>query len=187
MGLLHFLKKGNQSKAEKHPTRTEKDRWPSAYEIADQLGLRGYQFQYFDVCQNIWKTRVPRSGQASTLQGEMLRQAEKLRNEARDNGNLNWDDDFSWFCDFLKETFKESGVFEQDQLNQLLTVLETIKKTGEYAADFNTGHIPEEEVDPDKIAYVEDDLYNFIEDGIALFSMKNPEDIPYEENEFIHR
>lgn len=42
----------------------------------------------------MWKNLVPKSGQADILQGEMLRQAEKLRKEACQNGNINWDDNF---------------------------------------------------------------------------------------------
>lgn len=35
------------------------------------------------------------------MQGELLREIEKIRCEAQDNGNINWDDDYSYFCDFI--------------------------------------------------------------------------------------
>ncbi len=54
------------------------------------------------VCRWVWQNLVPRQGQASTLQAELLRAIEKLRNEAMDNGNINWDSDFVKFVDLLE-------------------------------------------------------------------------------------
>jgi hypothetical protein len=42
--------------------------------------------------KRIWKTCIPPSGKATTVQGELLRAVEKLRDEAQRNGNANWDD-----------------------------------------------------------------------------------------------
>ncbi len=39
-----------------------------------------------------------------------MRQIEKLRNEACDNGNINWDDNFSWFCDFIGDTLNNANI-----------------------------------------------------------------------------
>lgn len=50
-----------------------------------------YNQKYFDECKYIWANYVPKSGQAQNLQGELLREIEKLRCEAQDNGNMNWD------------------------------------------------------------------------------------------------
>jgi hypothetical protein len=48
------------------------------------------QVLYFEEAQDIWKNFVPPSGQAATVQGELLRAIEKLRDEAMRNGNGNW-------------------------------------------------------------------------------------------------
>ena len=48
-----------------------------------------YEQQYFDECKYIWKNYVPQAGQAHNLQGELLREMEKIRCEAQDNGNIN--------------------------------------------------------------------------------------------------
>ena len=50
-----------------------------------------YEQQYFDECKYIWKNYVPQAGQADKLQGELLREIEKIRCEAQDNENINWD------------------------------------------------------------------------------------------------
>lgn len=72
--------------------------WESAYAVVNKLGLRGYKPKYFKECKRIWKKLVPKQGQADTVQGELLREVEKLRHEAWNNGNINWDDNFAWFC-----------------------------------------------------------------------------------------
>ena len=68
--------------------------WKSPLDAVNELGILGYEMKHFDICKLLWKTKVPRHGQADNVQGEMLRQAEKLRNEARDNGNMNWDSNY---------------------------------------------------------------------------------------------
>jgi hypothetical protein len=45
--------------------------------------------RYLDEAGAIWKTKVPPSGQADTIEGELLRAVEKLRWEAQGNGNIN--------------------------------------------------------------------------------------------------
>jgi ankyrin repeat protein len=45
---------------------------------------------YLETAKTIWKKLVPKSGQADTIQGELLRAIEKLRDEAQRNGNINY-------------------------------------------------------------------------------------------------
>jgi hypothetical protein len=40
----------------------------------------------------LWERLVPRSGQADTVQGELIRVTGRLTDEAHRNGNTNWDD-----------------------------------------------------------------------------------------------
>lgn len=140
--------------------------------------IKGYKMQHFDVCKDLWKSKVPSSGQADAVQGELLRQIEKLRNEACDNGNINWDSDFSYFCRFIGETLHKANIFEPEKLSLLQAALNHILECGEYARKFNDGNIAEDAVNPDMIAYTKDDLYDFISDAIAEFALNNPNDIP---------
>ncbi len=57
-----------------------------------------------DIAKWVWRNLVPKSGQCNTVQGELLRAVEKLRWEAQNNGNINWDDGFASFIDFLETT-----------------------------------------------------------------------------------
>lgn len=47
--------------------------------------------------------------------------------------------------------------------------------------------IPEDEVDADRIAYTEDNLYDIIADAIGLLQIKTPEPIPFKLNGKIKR
>jgi len=67
-----------------------------------------------DVARWIWHNLVPESGQASSLQGELLRAVEKLRWEAQSNGNINWDDQFEMFLDFLDDHLQREPRFSSD-------------------------------------------------------------------------
>lgn len=69
----------------------------------DKLINQEYTEKYLEECKDIWKNFVPDSGQSDVLQGELLRMVEKLRWEAQNNGNINWNEDFEYFC-FILET-----------------------------------------------------------------------------------
>ena len=75
-------------------------------EKIQEIKKEKYEWKYFKECKEVWEKYVPRNGQSEVLQGEMLRQIEKIRLEAQENGNRNWDEDFTYFCDFLISTTK---------------------------------------------------------------------------------
>jgi hypothetical protein len=62
---------------------------------------------YHEHCKLIWKRDVPSRGASSTVQGELLRATEKLRDEAHRNGNENWSEDFESLLTFLETQFHE--------------------------------------------------------------------------------
>jgi hypothetical protein len=68
--------------------------------------------KYFREASALWKTYVPSSGQADTVQGELVRAVEKLRDEAQRNGTLNWDVGHEILATFLRDTLLGSGVFD---------------------------------------------------------------------------
>ncbi|MDE5698599.1 MAG: hypothetical protein K2I96_14510 [Lachnospiraceae bacterium] len=152
----------------------------SMYTVVKRLGIRNYRPSHSDTCRRIWKELVSKSGQADSLQGELLRQAEKLRHEAINHGNLNWDNHFEWFCNFISRTLKNSNLFEEKQMKTIEGALNYIKECGMYAYQYNTGKISEDDVNPMLFAYTDDDIYDYIEDAIALFAEANPKKITYD-------
>lgn len=113
--------------------------------------------KYFEEAKFIWKNYVPKSGQADTVQGELLRAIEKLRYEAQDNGNINWDDRFEMFCDYIWSTLSSWGQFNVEILTEIQNDLDRIR---DYANP-----------------YVKDDLYDRVTDYIMEWYLENKEPI----------
>ena len=112
---------------------------------------------------------------------------EKIRCEAQDNGNINWDDDYSYFCDFISERLCEQPIFTAAEKDEVILIMSYLKKCGIYAQKFNCEEIPEDDVDIEKTAYVRDNLYDIICDKIGKLYKENPDFIPYERNNNIKR
>lgn len=145
---------------------------------------KDYKPKYFNECKDIWKNYVPKDGQADNLQGELLREIEKIRYEAQDNGNINWDDDYSYFCDFISKRLSEQSIFSEPEKEEITVIMSYIKECGIYAQKFNSG---KSLFSPKKMAYVEDNLYDIIGDKIGQLHKVYGKPIPYEKNENIKR
>ena len=153
----------------------------------EEMMSKDYEQKYFNECKYIWKNYVPKEGQANNLQGELLREIEKIRIEAQDNGNVNWDDDYSYFCDFISERLTEQSIFSAVEKEEIIIIMSYIKECGIYAQKFNSGKIAKNNVDIERIAYVNDNLYDIICDKIGLLHKENIKPIQYEKNDNIKR
>lgn len=107
--------------------------------------------KYFEEAKNIWKNYVPKSGQSEIVEGELIRAIEKLRYEAQNNGNGNWDEGFELFCQYIWDILNDDKVFEKDVLHEIRTDIDTI----------NNSDVP----------YFEDDLYDRITDHVIEWSI----------------
>ncbi len=146
--------------------------------------------KYLEECKYIWKNLVPESGQANSLQGELLRQIEKLRYEAQNNGNINWDADFAYFCDFLTATLGGSEALSPAEKSDVSDALIKIKKAGQTAYRYNNGEISDEELMEEyncELAYIDNDAYDLVCDAIVAFYRQNQQPIPYAANPDIYR
>ena len=77
----------------------------------------------FDDAKHIWRTYVPRSGQADTVQGELLRAVEKLRDEAIRNGNGNWDEGFEALLRYLEERLLDPTIYSDSTIEGTRRIL----------------------------------------------------------------
>ena len=148
MDLLRFLKK------------RKKD---ATSELLLQMMQKPYEMQHPEACKEIWSQYVPARGQAQVLQGELLRALEKLRWEAQNNGNINWDEDFVYLCSFIRDTLCSMDLFSQDDKQKIAAIM-----------DYFQHHAEE--------AYTEDNLYDVIADYIAQLYIQHPEPIRHEIN-----
>lgn len=74
---------------------------------------------YFETARQLWTNFVPKSGQAATVQGELIRASERLDHEIRDNGKINWNRQFVLLGTFLKETLLQSRIFPAEVRREL--------------------------------------------------------------------
>ena len=128
-----------------------------------------------DIARWIWKTLVPKSGQASYVQAEALRAIEKLRWEAQNNGNINWDDRFEMFVDFLETTLIAQACFSNE-------TKESIRQDLDRLRHFLTPNDLTDESQVQYLPYVDDDLYERLTDHLMSFCRNHPQLIPYAAN-----
>ncbi|MBM9548750.1 hypothetical protein JWG40_17120 [Leptospira sp. 201903074] len=78
--------------------------------------------KYFEDAKLIWKEFVPKNGQANTVQGELLRAVEKLRDESQrngnGNGNGNWDDGFEILIRYLNDHLIDTKIYSKEILDK---------------------------------------------------------------------
>lgn len=138
--------------------------------------------KYAKECTYIMKHLIPESGQANSLQGELLRECEKLRYEAQVNGNVNWWDKwFEYFCDHISKTLCEQSFFSAEEKQEFTVILDFFKSCGEYAENIlYNDNLPDDYiVEIDKLAYTDDNLYDIIADAIGRMHFEIGKEIPY--------
>ncbi len=170
---------------------------PPALPSLDQPIYPGYRLRFGAVIADLTRRFVPPSGPSTVLQGELVRAIDKLWFEGQDNGNINWDRDFEWFCDLLEQALLAPDVLpEQDRTmaRRSLTILRRCGRAAylikpEWARQHDDTEIEQDQpgllptaVEDDglpQIAYIYDDLYQHLMDCAALFARGHPEPIPY--------
>ena len=133
-----------------------------------------------------WNENIPPSGAASVLQAELLRRIEKIQHEMRDNGNINWDESFDYFCDFLAAKFGEFDCLA-DYLPNAKLILELFKNMGQYAQLIQEDDFPDTLFDPMNIAYVDNDFYAYLFEMVCVIYQHFPENIAFEPEEDLYR
>ena len=105
--------------------------------------------EYFEEAKKIWKSFVPKAGQADTVQGEMLRAVEKLRDEALRNGNCNWDEGFDILLSYLEDKLADQKVYSPESVEVTNKIMKRLRNF-----DY---------------PYLEDDLYDDLGDKVVEY------------------
>ena len=119
---------------------------------------------------------LPKSGQAASLQGELLRAVEKLRMEAKVNGNINWDDGFVRFVEFLQRHLQAETKFDEKAQAEIaadLHRLASFRLFDDIQEDVRDHQLP-----PAGRAYINDDLYDRLVARIVEYGRFHPDLIP---------
>ncbi len=85
--------------------------------------------EYFEEAKAIWKKYVPPNGQSETVEGELIRAIEKLRYEAQNNGNANWDVGFVRFCDYIWDSLNDDVVFKHHELKEIKNDVDELRNS----------------------------------------------------------
>ncbi|MFB2638260.1 hypothetical protein ACE02P_09555 [Shewanella bicestrii] len=133
-----------------------------------------------EVASWIWHNLVPQNGQSNTVQGELLRAVEKLRWEAQENGNINWDNGFLILIAFLENHLLNHPGFSEAERKVIKSDLSRLK-------NFLPVEELDDEADSGSLPYVEDDLYDRLESFVVSFARTNPQTIPNPNNPSLHR
>lgn len=132
-------------------------------------GKGRYTFEY----NGLWKKLVPKSGQAKTVQGELVRIVGRLADEAYRNGNANWDRGHRAYLSYLSEHLLEGSVFDSRTVAQIKRDLKNIGDMGSH---------------PYRLAYQPgEDPYDRITDRVVEWCQSHPEDIPHKPNPKLSR
>jgi hypothetical protein len=123
--------------------------------------------RHFDEARQLWHTAVPRSGQADTVQGELLRAVDNLRDEAQRNGNQNWDPGFELLLDYLRTHLLDGQTLSDDERTEINTDLALIANY-DYP---QTG----------------DDIYDRLTDRVVEWTHAHPDPIRHEHNPNLRR
>jgi hypothetical protein len=123
--------------------------------------------EYRELGRFIWQNYVPKNGQSDTVQGELLRASEKLRDEAHRNGNMNWDSGHEILANYIKKTLMESSDLSWLRKRRLKADIGIVLNYEE--------------------PYLEDDVFDRIEKAILDWYVNNREPIPREPNPNLHR
>lgn len=156
----------------------------------------GYVRRYKAITIDLRERYIPPSGPSAVLQAELRRAVDKLWFEGQDNGNINWDADFEYFCDLLEKHLLSPAVLDEPDRQMATQSLAILRDCGRQAyvskPDWARGlddaaiearypGLLATPVDPDEVrlAYVYDDLYQHLMDCVAIYAQAHPAPIPY--------
>ncbi len=108
----------------------------------------------------LWDELVPNSGQAKTIQGELVRTIGRLASESYRNGNGNWDAGFRIMVRFLQKHLNDKKVFDAKTLGEIKADLQLIGDMGNGSSDLDYTK--------------KEDPYDRITDRVVEWCQKNP-------------
>lgn len=142
------------------------------------LGQGRYQKEY----DKLWDALVPQSGQADTIQGELIRAIGRLTSEYERNGNANWDMGFRLYTNFLFKHLRDKSVFTPQTLHQIEADLQAIRYFGSRRRN------PVSEQALEELVYEKgEDAFDRITDRVMQWCQHYPDPIKHAHNPKLKR
>jgi ankyrin repeat protein len=85
--------------------------------------------------EELWDFLIPSSGNAKTVQGEVIRIAGKVRDEIYRNGGGNWDIDFKKMLDAFLVYLNSDNTLSIDEIEKAKLLVKDIRKSGDAETD----------------------------------------------------
>jgi hypothetical protein len=132
---------------------------PAIHAVRTVQPVLPIHLQYPEIAQKIWKELVPPTGPADTVQGELLRAVETLRDEAQRHANANFKRSHKRMAVFVRDTLVRSGIFDAGEIKQIKAATAKLMKASR--------------------PYKNDDVYDLLVDKVCVFYMKYETPIAY--------
>lgn len=130
--------------------------------------------RYQKECGDLWRQLVPASGQADTVQGELIRVVVKLEDECFRNGNMNWDMGHRMLTNFLQKYLRDTNLFDAATIGQIESDIADIR-------DFGSGK------KQPNFKENQEDAFDRITDRIVEWCQAHPEPVKHEKNAKLKR
>jgi hypothetical protein len=143
------------------------------YMMTDQIWARVRAIQVtVPNLDNLWNALVPPSGQADTVQGELVRCVTHLTDECYRNGNRNWDEGFVLMAEYLRKYLCD-GTFETETSRQV--------------SEDVTSVIAEHD-SPETLCNLDgEDVFSRLSDRVVEWCLRHAEPVPHIKNEALKR
>lgn len=118
----------------------------------------------------LWAALVPPNGQASSVQGEIIRVSGKLTDQAFRNGNMNWDDDHIRMWRYIEQVITSDACFSPSETSRIRRNINAIIRDYE-CPNLNGDSSP----------------YYFIAEKVVDWCMAHPTSMPHSEDPTLKR
>lgn len=81
--------------------------------------------------EELWELLIPSSGNAKTIQGEVVRIAGRIRDEIYRNGGTNWNSDYKKMLDAFYSHIYSGNSLSIEDLEKVDPIIKEIRKTGD--------------------------------------------------------
>lgn len=139
--------------------------------------------EYVELIVHVEETQILPNGEASSLQGKLVKLLWRIYNEACEHGNIHASEALQKDTEFIQDTLLETDLFNFEERVDLRDRLDAISETlriAMLADEWGREAFDEANEDPTEVAIpvlVADDFYTPLFDALGIFIEANPEPI----------
>jgi hypothetical protein len=116
------------------------------------------RLKYPEIAQKIWNEMVPPSGPADTVQGELMRSVETMRDDAQHHAH-EFRRNHRRMASFVRDTLIKSGIYSEAENRSIRAATDKLRKVSR--------------------PYTNNDIYDQLVDQVCVFYSRHEAPIPY--------